>query len=83
MSKRGSTKQAAVRMIYTILALPVGEWVSTKQVCTHLAAVGFTPHSYTVVRDLKSVAVEFGIEVRTGGFGGGYFWKRNKLLERI
>lgn len=83
MSKRGTNKQAAVRMIHTILSLPVGEWVSTKDVCAHLAANGFEPHAYTVVRDLRTVAAEFGIEYRSSGFGSGYQWKRNKMLERI
>lgn len=79
--KRSKSKQVAVRMLHTILAVPTDGWVKTREVATQLEALGFQVSASSVRRDLKLCEVEFGIRHRRFAFGEDYSWTRTRRLE--
>lgn len=76
-----STVVYAQRVLAMILACPVGEWVTTKDVYDHMTANGYKIHRRTVERDLLAVASQFGITIGRDAKGHARWWMRCRALE--
>lgn len=69
------------RIIAMILACPIDEWVTTKDVHKHLTDIGYKIHLRSVERDLLSVADRFAITVGRDSLGRARWWMRCRALE--
>lgn len=73
-----------LRIIDTIRALPLDQWVTTEYVRDRLEERGHKVSKRTTERDLRKLAqtLEFGIEWRiVTGIGNPYEWRRSLPLE--
>jgi hypothetical protein len=70
----------AKRIVSMVLACPLGEVVTTRQVWNHLSRLGYKISKRTVERDLSVSCRLFGIK-RMEGAGRCAEWKRVKRLE--
>ncbi len=70
-----------IRLIQTALDVPVGEWVSTEAVASHLERLGYRIGLRSVQRDLNKLAGPFAIERR--GYGPTREWSRNVCIEQV
>lgn len=66
----------AHRIIDTVLAIPIGDQVSTDDVIDHLSGLGYDISKRSVERDLVSLAGKYGIERR-----GRKEWARTARME--
>jgi hypothetical protein len=71
--------KTAIRILHTVLSVPVGEWVATGDVHRSLTAQGHAISRRSVQRDLHAMADEFAIEHRLAG--SDLEWRRTRSLE--
>jgi hypothetical protein len=73
--------KTAIRILHTVLSVPVGQWVATADVHRSLLAQGHSISRRSVQRDLHNVASEFAIEHRQPDVGRDIEWRRTRSLE--
>ncbi len=75
------TMSVPIRLLQTVLAVPVGGWVSTEAVASHLYRLGYRIGLRSVQRDLNKLAGPFAIEQR--GYGPTREWSRKVCIEQV
>lgn len=73
--------KTAIRILNTVLSVPVGCWVATCDVHDSLLAQGYVISRRSVQRDLQAIAKDFAIESRQASVGRDIEWRRTRSLE--